>query len=131
MMPRFMMLVSVLVLLPVVLPGQAAGPEVVDCRVEPGREVDQPVARLTTVKPVYPDSLRDSGLSVAVRLRFVVCTDGTVDSTSLAVRPSIDPRFDRAAGESVLRSTYRPALRAGQRVAQVVEANIRFTPPGP
>lgn len=130
-MPRFPLVCLALAALPALLPGQATGPDIVDCRVEPGQSVDRPVARLVAAKPVYPDSLRGSGLQASVRLRFVVCADGTVDSTSLVVRPSIDPRFDRAAGEAAMRTTYRPALRAGREVAQIVEVNIRFVPPDP
>ncbi|MCA9768101.1 MAG: TonB family protein [Gemmatimonadetes bacterium] len=129
MMPRIVLLAVVVACLPGRAIAQGTEPDVVDCRVVAGQEVDRPVSRLVAAKPIYPDSLRGSGLQASVRLRFVVCPDGMVDSTSLVVQPSIDPRFDRAAGEAAIRSTYRPAQRGGRPVAQIVEVLIRFVPP--
>lgn len=101
-----------------------------NCRPEPGQEVTEPVRRHKAVLPVYPAGLREERLVTSVRVRFVVCNDGVVDSTTVTFVKSIDPRFDAAAVRSVRATTYYPAKRDGVPVAQIVESLVRFTPPG-
>ncbi len=100
-----------------------------NCRPEPGQEVTEPVRRRTAVPPVYPAGLRAEGLVASVRVRFVICNDGVVDSSTVTFVKSIDPRFDAAAVRSVRATTYYPAKRDGVPVAQIVESMVRFSPP--
>lgn len=129
-MSRSLLLAVALVLIPGTLLAQDSS--VVgarECRPEPGQEVTEPVRRKTAVPPVYPAGLLEEGLVTSVRVRFVVCNDGAVDSATVTFIKSIDPRFDEAAVRSVRATTYHPARRNGVRVAQIVESLVRFTPP--
>lgn len=100
-----------------------------DCQPEPGQQVTQPVRRNVAVLPVYPAGLLEEGVVTGVRVRFVVCNDGAVDSATVTFIKSIDPRFDEAAVRSVRATTYHPATRNGVPVAQIVESMVRFVPP--
>lgn len=119
-----------MLLVPVAIPAQdtiTAGGR--NCHPQPGQEVTEPVRRRKAVRPVYPADLREAGLVTSVRVRFVVCSDGVVDSSTVTFIKSIDPRFDAAAVLSVRATTYYPAKREGVPVAQIVESLVRFTPP--
>jgi protein TonB len=64
--------------------------------------------------PIYPFAVRREGISVEVRVEFIVDTVGTVRSPVVAF--TTDPRFNEAATTGVAKWRFRPGVRSGQRV---------------
>ena len=90
-------------------------------------EVDQIVERYeTSAAPVYPQELMAIGLEGLVQASYVVDTTGQVDTTTIRVLQSDDPRFTRSVREALGLSRFRPAKRAGKTVRQLVEQKFRF-----
>jgi len=88
----------------------------------PARRADQ------HAKPVYPESLRETGLRGSVRLQFIVDTSGKADTTTIKVLSSSDPEMARAAREFLVNAAYTPAMIKDRPVAQLVEENYDFEP---
>ena len=113
-----------------------SGPPLADCPVVGAVVVDPeqpsrvfPAAEyLEGPKPVYPPALRARRLTGMVALRFVVGCTGRVDSSSVRVMQATDSAFIRPAIEVVLKSTYRPAVLRGRKVAVPMEQIVRFVP---
>jgi TonB family protein len=90
-------------------------------------EVDQIVERYeTSAAPVYPQELMAIGLEGLVQATYVVDTTGQVDTTTIRVLQSDDPRFTHSVREALRLSRFRPAKRAGKTVRQLVEQKFRF-----
>ncbi len=90
-------------------------------------EVDQIVERYpTSAAPVYPQELMAIGLEGMVQASYVVDTTGQVDTTTIRVLQSDDPRFTQSVREALGLSRFRPAKRAGKTVRQLVEQKFRF-----
>ncbi|HPF60525.1 MAG: energy transducer TonB [Gemmatimonadetes bacterium] len=90
-------------------------------------QVDDPVQPLTGPSPVYPETMRAVGIDGTVRLRFVVGTNGRVESGSISVVSSTNKAFEPAAIKAIRDWTFKPAKMRGQAVRQLVEQNIRFS----
>ncbi|MGD9522270.1 MAG: energy transducer TonB [Gemmatimonadales bacterium] len=90
-------------------------------------QVDDPVQRTGGPAPEYPDAMRMVGIDGTVRLRFVVGTNGRVESGSIQVVSSTNKAFEPAAIKAIRESTFKPAKMRGQAVRQLVEQNIRFS----
>jgi periplasmic protein TonB len=74
----------------------------------------------------YPERLRASRVQGDVWLEFVVKPDGKVDSASVAVVSSPDPRLDDEAKRRVVLLTFYPGQVGGEAVAVRVRMPINF-----
>ncbi|HUR93361.1 MAG TPA: TonB family protein [Gemmatimonadales bacterium] len=98
-------------------------------------EVDKMVERYEGgAAPVYPPDLIALGTEGQVRASYVVDTLGRVDTATIQVMLSDDPRFTESVRVALGAMRFRPAKRAGRSVRQLVEQSFRFrinpmTPP--
>jgi TonB family protein len=90
-------------------------------------QVDQMVERYEgSAAPVYPDELRDKGVEGMVQATYVVDTAGRVDTATIRVSQSDDPRFTQSVVTALGEMRFRPARRSGKTVRQLVEQRFRF-----
>jgi TonB family protein len=90
-------------------------------------EVDEMVERYEgSAAPVYPPDLLAVGAEGLVQALYVVDTTGRVDTTTIHVVLSDDPRFTESVRTALGRMRFRPAKRAGQTVRQLVTQRFRF-----
>ncbi len=90
-------------------------------------EVDEMVERYeSSAAPVYPRDLLAVGAQGMVHAIYVVDTTGRVDTTSIKVVESDDPRFTTSVLAALGLMRFRPARRAGKTVRQLVEQSFRF-----
>jgi TonB family protein len=90
-------------------------------------EVDETVQRYEgSAAPVYPRDLIASGTEGQVQATYVVDTTGRVDTTTIQVVQSDDPRFTESVRTALGGMRFRPAKRAGKLVRQLVTQRFRF-----
>jgi TonB family protein len=90
-------------------------------------EVDEMVERYeNSAAPVYPHDLMATGTQGMVQATYVVDTLGTVDTATVRVMYSDDPRFTESVRNALGLMRFRPAKRAGKTVRQTVEQKFRF-----
>ena len=90
-------------------------------------EVDRIVERYeSSAAPIYPRELLAIGAQGFVQATYVVDTVGQVDTTTIRVVYSDDPRFTASVRTALGQMRFRPALRAGKTVRQLVEQKFRF-----
>lgn len=89
-------------------------------------DADRAPDLINEIYPAYPETLRQSGLSGAVELEYVIRADGRVDASSFRTRASPHPAFTKAAMDALRGARFRPALRGGRAVAVLVRQTIRF-----
>lgn len=90
-------------------------------------EVDRVVERWeSSAAPVYPPDLLALGAEGDVRAAYVVDTTGMVDTTTIRVLASDDPRFAESVRSALGAMRFRPAVRRGTAVRQLVEQRFRF-----
>jgi TonB family protein len=90
-------------------------------------EVDEMVERYEgSAAPIYPRDLLAVGAEGLVQAIYVVDTTGRVDTTTIQVVRSDDPRFTESVRTALGRMRFRPARRAGKTVRQLVEQRFRF-----
>ena len=90
-------------------------------------EVERMVERYEgSVAPVYPPKLSALGKEGRVHATFVVDTTGRVDMTSIRVLASDDPEFTESVRTALGVMRFRPALRGGRPVRQLVEQRFTF-----
>jgi TonB family protein len=90
-------------------------------------EVDKMVERYDmSAAPAYPRELLAIGAEGLVQATYVVDTTGLVDTTTVEVLRSDDYRFTESVRTALGRMRFRPALRAGKTVRQLVEQRFRF-----
>lgn len=90
-------------------------------------EVDQMVERYEgSAAPVYPRDLIATGTEGQVQAVYVVDTTGRVDTTTIQVLRSDDPRFTESVRTALGGMRFRPARRAGKAVRQLVAQSFRF-----
>lgn len=78
------------------------------------------------VEPVYPDSLKRAHVPGEAIVEFVVDTAGVVETETVGVVASSDPKFGEAVRYAVPAARFTPALKAGRRVRQLVQLPVRF-----
>ena len=61
-----------------------------------------------------------------VQATYVVDTTGMVDTTTVKVMISDDPRFTKSVRDALGQMRFRPAIRQGKTVRQLVEQKFRF-----
>jgi hypothetical protein len=90
-------------------------------------EVDEMVERYeSSAAPIYPSDLLAIGTEGLVQATYIVDTTGQVDTTTIQVMHSDDPRFTASVRTSLGHARFRPAKRAGKTVRQLVEQKFRF-----
>ena len=90
-------------------------------------EVDEIVERVeSSAAPVYPPDLLAIGAQGLVRATYVVDTSGMVDTATIKVILSNDPRFTESVVVALGQMRFRPAKRAGKTVRQLVEQKFSF-----
>jgi TonB family protein len=90
-------------------------------------EVDKIVERYeSSAAPVYPRDLLAIGAEGMVEATYVVDTTGSVDTTTIQVVISDDPRFTESVRTALGQMRFRPAKRAGMTVRQLVRQQFRF-----
>ena len=90
-------------------------------------EVDQMVERYEgSAAPIYPPDLMAAGTEGLVQATYVVDTLGRVDTATIRVKESNDPRFTESVRVALGEMRFRPAKRAGKTVRQLVEQKFRF-----
>jgi len=90
-------------------------------------EVDEMVERYeSSAAPLYPRDLAAIGVEGSVQTIYVVDTTGMVDTTTVEVVRSDDPRFTESVRTALGQMRFRPAKRAGKTVRQLVAQQFRF-----
>jgi Gram-negative bacterial TonB protein C-terminal len=90
-------------------------------------DVDDMVERYeSSAAPIYPPDLLAIGTEGLVQATYVVDTLGQVDTTTITVELSDDPRFTASVLTALCQMRFRPAKRAGKTVRQLVEQQFRF-----
>jgi TonB family protein len=90
-------------------------------------EVDEIVQRYEgSAAPVYPRELLAIGAEGLVQAIYVVDTTGQVDTVTIQVVLSDDPRFTESVRTALGQMRFRPAKRAGKTVRQLVKQQFRF-----
>jgi TonB family protein len=90
-------------------------------------EVDEEVERHEwSAAPLYPPQLLANGTEGVVFALFVVDTTGLVDSASVRVLSSPHPMFTTSVRDALGQMHFKPAVRAGSKVRQLVEQHFRF-----
>lgn len=98
-----------------------------DPAVHSALEVDDPVTVLVMPVPVYPQLLRDMGITGRVVAEFVVDTAGRIEPGSWRVVQATHEGFVRAAREAVLSARFHPARVRGVPVRQLVHLPVTFS----
>lgn len=86
-------------------------------------DVTAPIA-ISTPPPAYPEGPRVAGMQGMVILEAVIGRDGLV--RDVRVLRGVNPLFDRAASEAVLKWRYRPALVGTRAVAVYLTVTVNF-----
>jgi TonB family protein len=90
-------------------------------------QVDEEVERYPySAVPEYPPELSALGVEGRVDAIYVVDTRGRVDTSTIKVMQSDDPRFTESVREALGQAMFRPAKRAGQSVPQLVQQRFSF-----
>jgi TonB family protein len=90
-------------------------------------QVDEMVERHEgSAAPAYPRDLLAVGAEGMVQAIYVVDTTGLVDTATIQVVRSDDPRFTESVRTALGQMRFRPAKRAGKAVRQLVEQRFRF-----
>jgi len=90
-------------------------------------EVDKMVERYEgSAAPAYPSDLLAMGTEGSVRAMYVVDTAGWVDTATIEVMSSDDARFTESVRTALGAMRFRPAMRAGKPVRQLVEQKFHF-----
>jgi TonB family protein len=90
-------------------------------------QVDEEVERYPySAVPEYPPELSARGVEGRVDAIYVVDTRGRVDTSTIKVTQSDDPRFTESVRDALAQAMFRPAKRAGQSVPQLVQQRFSF-----
>lgn len=81
---------------------------------------------LASVKPRYPESLRQAAIDGQVLVRFMVDTTGRVDMASVSVVSSTHDLFTRSVRDALPGFRFKPAEVGGRRVAALAEMPFEF-----
>jgi TonB family protein len=99
-------------------PRAGAGPVRVGGNVRPPR-------KLVDVRAVYPESMREAGLSGVVPIEAVIGQDGSVTSVRV-LSAQVHPDFAIAAVDAVRQWRFSPTLLNGTAVEVVMTVSVRF-----
>jgi TonB family protein len=105
-------------------PGQPAAPRAESQPVRVGGNV-RPPTKLRDVRPVYPPTMREAGLTGVVPVEAVIGRDGTVSSVRV-LSAQVHPDFAIAAVDAVRQWRFSPTLLNGVAVEVVMTVSLRF-----
>ena len=89
--------------------------------------VDSVVSRdESSAAPVYPPQLLRNNIEGIVFAQFVVDTTGLVDEQSIRILTSTHPLFTNSVETALGGMRFRPAMRSGRHVHQLVEQHFSF-----
>lgn len=80
------------------------------------------------IRPVYPDSLFENSVGGTVVVEFVVNRGGEVDMETFNIVSMTHPSLGESVRRAVRDQRYRPAMRNGYAVQQVVQQPFNFVP---
>ena len=89
-------------------------------------QVEKPVEKIGGDSPVYPPSLRDSGVEGQVLAQFVVNESGRYEGGSLKILSSSNPAFTAAVKDALPRMRFSAAQIGGKKVQQLVQMPFQF-----
>src|SRR5262249_28388772 len=90
-------------------------------------EVDEMVERVEgSAAPIYPEDLAARGTEGRVHTTYVVDATGRVDTTTIQVLQSDNPRFTESVRTALGEMRFRPAKKGGKAVRQLVEQRFNF-----
>jgi TonB family protein len=94
-----------------------------------GEQVDKPaeVNGLTGLEVAYPPALFAAGITGKVVAEFVVDTTGRVEEGTFGIVSSSHPLFSEAVRRAVEGASFKPALRGGAAVRQIVQQPFAFS----
>ncbi|MHB1222786.1 MAG: energy transducer TonB [Gemmatimonadaceae bacterium] len=92
-------------------------------------QVEEPVAPLNNVRPVYPADLSAQGVTGRVIAQFVVGTDGTADVSTFKVLDSDHDLFSAAVKAALPGMRFTTARIGGREVKQLVQQPFVFDVP--
>ena len=101
-------------------PAVPEGPQ----RIRVGGNVRAP-RKVKDVRPTYPASMREAGLTGIVPIEAVIAADGTVSSVRV-LSAQVHPDFAIAAVDAVRQWRFTPTLLNGQAVDVVMTVSVRF-----
>jgi TonB family protein len=95
-------------------------------------QVDQRASLVDSslVSVTYPVELVANGLSGVVLIQYVVNEKGFIEPETISVVSSSHPLFSSAAALALKQASYKPAMKAGKAVRQVVLQPFNFVPYG-
>ena len=82
--------------------------------------------KLVDVKPVYPESMRETGQEGLVTLEAVIGTDGSVTSVA-AISAQVHPDFANAAMDAVRQWRFSPTLLNGVAIEVSMKVSVVFS----
>jgi protein TonB len=77
------------------------------------------------VRPVYPQAMRDAGLTGLVPLEAIIRRDGTVSSVRV-LSAQVHPDLATAAVDAVRQWRFTPTLLNGAAVEVVMMVSVKF-----
>ena len=89
-------------------------------------QVEKVVQRVTASAPRYPDSMKGAGITGEVVVRYIVGTNGRVESGSIEIVSSTNRAFSDAVRTALMNARFRPAEVGGRPVRQLVEEPYTF-----
>jgi TonB family protein len=101
-------------------------------KVFPADQVDQRASLIdvNALAVTYPAELLPQGVSGYVMMQYVVDEKGAIEPETISVVSSSHPLFSAAAALALKNASYRPAMKAGAAVRQVVLQPFNFAPHG-
>lgn len=91
-------------------------------------DVDSPAQLIDKIQVSYPPSLFAQGMSGTVIAEFVVDSAGRMEAETMGIVASSHPLFSEAVRESLWGAAFRPAMRKGRPVRQLVQQPFSFNP---
>lgn len=82
---------------------------------------------ITSVKPRYPESLRQTGIGGRVLVRFTIDTLGRVEMSSVQVLQSTHDLFTRAVRDALAGFRFKPSELRGKLVPSLAEMPFEFS----
>ena len=89
-------------------------------------EVETPAQKIGGPSPVYPETLRSSGIEGEVMVQFVVNENGRYEPGTLKVLDSSNPAFVASVKAALPQMRFSPARVGGQKVQQLVQLPFEF-----
>ena len=90
-------------------------------------QVETPAELAQPLEVEYPPQLFAAGVSGSVVAEFIVAADGTIDSESFEIFSSSNPLFAEAAIQALSQAVYKPAVKGGVPVRQLVQQPFSFS----